>query len=242
VDYKIVRDETPMLTTAIAFPFAGEDCAFSYDASLHIKKPAEDLLVGAYQDVCCAVGWIKQYERTGNRSVICASRESSVYTFSKFRDFYISTAHRCYLDIDKVIHEPPTVEDFRKGGIYSVISCTNFGTNFLVSEPATFTLRYSFTTERGDTELSHLERFCASVKQPLTSMFKHPERAAELSRSESVARLSGENMQLVDLTEDAFVIWNKGDTDGVAGVTLGDEKYEKTIAAHAIETVHISRK
>ena len=239
VDYKIVRDEMPMLTTAIAFPFAGEDCAFSYDASLHIKKPAEDLLLGAYQDVCCAVGWVKQYERAGDRSVICASRESSVYTFSEFRDFYVSTAHRCYLDIDKVIHRPPTVEDFQKGGIYSVISCTNFGTNFLVSEPATFTLRYSFTTESGDAELSRLERFAECIKQPLTSIFKHPERVAELSLRESVAKLSGENMQLVDVADDAFLIWNKGDADGVAGITLGTEVYEKTIAAHAIETVRV---
>lgn len=236
-EYKFTRDETPMLTTAIRFPFGGEDCQFSYDASLHGKKPAEDLLMGAYQDVSCAVGWVKQYEKREDRSVICASREGSVYTFSRFRDFYVSTAHRCYLDIKNVIHTPPTVEDFRKGGVYSVISCTNFGTNFLVSDPATFTLSYSFTTETGDATTERLERFSESVKQPLTSMFKHPERTAALSRSESVASLLGENMYLVDVRDDGFLVWNKGDKDGVATVGLGDVAFEKKIAAHAIELV-----
>ncbi len=239
VDFKFTRDETPMLTTAISFPFAGEDCTFEYDASLHIKKPAEDLLTGAYQDVSCAVGWVKQYEKTSDRSVICASREGSVYTFSEFRDFYVSTAHRCYLDIDKVIHTPPTVDDFKKGGIYSVISCTNFGTNFLVSDPSTFTMNYSFTTESGNAELSRLESFSESVKQPLTSMFKHPERMAELSLSDSVASLSGENMSLVDIDGDSFVVWNKGSADGTAKISLGGEEYEAPIAAHAIEKIRV---
>ena len=172
-------------------------------------------------------------------SVICASREGSVYAFSEFRDFYVSTAHRCYLDIDKAIHTPPTVEDFKTGGIYSVISCTNFGTNFLVSDPATFTVSYSFTTEKGEAGLARLERFSESVKQPLTSMFKHPERAAELSRSESVATLLGDNMSLVDIEGDTFTVWNKGDTDGVAKIALGDKEYEAPVAAREIKTICI---
>lgn len=237
VDYKFMRDETPMLTSAISFPFVGEDCEFTYDASLHIKKPAEDLLTGAYQDVSCAVGWVKQYSGASDRSVICASREASVYTFSEFRDFYVSTAHRCYLDIDKVVHEPPTVEDFKKGGIYSVVSCTNFGTNFLVSDPETATVSYSFTTKSGNAELSALESFSESVKQPLTSMFKHPERAATLDRRGSVAKVEGENISLMDIREDGFVVWNKGDTASEARILLGDGKFSRLIPARTVEII-----
>jgi len=233
--FKVTRDETPMLTTAISFPFAGENCAFEYDASLHIKKPAENLLTGAYQDVSCAVGWVKQYEKTENRSVICVSREASVYTFSAFRDFYVSTAHRCKMDVKKAVHEPPTPRDFTKGGIYSVISCTNFGTNFLVSDPCTFTVSYSFTTERGNAALSALEDFTDQVKQPLSAIFKHPERSGKLGHTDSVASLAGENMRLLDIEEDSFLIWNKGTQAGSASITVGGKMIDKTIAADSVE-------
>lgn len=239
-NYKITKDETPLLTTAIAFPFKAERAEFTFDASLHTAKPAEDILDGAYSDISCLYGWIRQDDMISGNSIICSPSESSVFCMSEFRDIYISTAHRCYMDYEKAVHLPETPDDFRKGNFFSIIDCGNFGTNFALSDTATWVMRFAFTTAFTTDGIEVCERFSESVKNHPQAIFKHPERNGKLPAEFNTMTITGDVSVLYvgnisDGTE--AVLWNRASGDKNIVIAFNGKDSEIKIPADTVKRI-----
>lgn len=241
-DFKIIKDDTPLLTTAIAFPFKAENAEFTFDAPLCAAKPAVHVLHGAYSDIACLYGWVRQDDISTGRSVICSSPDSAVFSLSEFRDIYISTAHRCYMDHEKAVHQPQQPGEFQKGNFFSVIDCGNFGTNFALSDPAVWVMRYSFTTASVNDGIQICERFAESVKNAPQAILKHPERSGSLPDLDSAMTISGELSVLnicMEKNGTEISLWNRMGEEKTAAIAVKEKTVKITVPPDTVKTTFI---
>lgn len=215
-DFRISKDATPLLTTSIAFPFAAQRAHFTYDGTLCTLSPAEQILPGSYSDVLAAHGWLRQTDADG-QTIICSALDSNLWSFSESRDIYISPAHRCVSKPDIMIHPAPTVEQFTRGGFYSLIDCNNFGTNFTVSNPAQWLMRFCFTTNSQEPDDTWCDSFARQAQQGLISIFKYPSHSGNLKRN-SLLTLTGDPVSMLYLRSIGgsyrMAFWNRNRTGG----------------------------
>ncbi len=243
-DFKITKDETPLLTSAIAFPFKAEKADFTFDASLHTAKPAQDILDGAYSDIACLYGWLRQDDSITGHSILCSPSANCVFCFSEFRDIYISTAHRCHMDYDKAVHLQETPDDFRKGNFFAVIDCGNFGTNFVISDPCAWVMRFSFTTASITDGTEACDKFAGTVKNHPQTLFKHPERTGILPIESSTMGISGDVSVLsinhvMNNTE--LILWNRGNEKKTVVLEYENNKTEEIFPPDTIRHLIIKK-
>lgn len=236
-DFKITKDETPLLTAAIAFPFKAERAEFTFDASLNTARPAEDILDGAYSDIACLYGWLRQDDSATGHSIICSPSANSVFCLSEFRDIYISTAHRCHMDYDRAGHSPETPDDFKKGHFFAVIDCGNFGTNFVLSDTSAWVMRYSFTTAMITDGIDICEKFAETVKNHPQTIFKHPERTGMLPSEFSAMKISGDVsvLSINHINKDTeLLLWNRSSEEKTAVIEFNGKKIKDTIPSDTV--------
>ncbi|HBP37507.1 MAG TPA: hypothetical protein DD640_01970 [Clostridiales bacterium] len=213
-DFQISKDATPLLTTYIAFPFAAQRAHFTYDGTLCALSPAERILPGSYSDVLAAHGWLRQADADG-QTTVCSALDGCLFAFSEPRDIYVSPAHRCVSKPEIMIHPAPTAEQFTRGGFYALIDCNNFGTNFTVSSPAQWLMRFRFTTSPREPDDTWCDGFARQVRQGLTALFKHPSRSGCLAKS-SLLELAGDPVSMLYLRSvDSgyrMAFWNRNHT------------------------------
>lgn len=141
IETKIVKNEKPLQTLFMAFPFAGE--GLRYQSVLHEAKPAANLLPGSHSDAIA----IQDYVLCESESLIFSSANAPVVFLSSLWDGYVSPAHRCIASAEQ--HRPLTPDDYRTSHVYSVLSSGNFGTNFFPSQISSATYRFTVAKTRG---------------------------------------------------------------------------------------------
>lgn len=141
LDVRVVKNEKPLQTVFLSFPFKGS--GLRYQGTLFDGKPAEMSLPGAHTDAISVQDWIL----CEDSDIVWNSANAPVVYLSHFWDGYISPAHRCIAD--NRIHQPLKPEAFDTGHIYSMLTCNNFGTNFFPSQLSSAVFSYAFAKLHG---------------------------------------------------------------------------------------------
>lgn len=141
LDVRVVKNEKPLQTVFLCFPFMGD--GVRYQGTLFDGKPAEMSLPGAHTDAIA----VQDYVHCGGSDIVWNSANAPVVYLSHLWDGYISPAHRCIAD--NRIHQPLKPDAFDTGHIYSMLTCNNFGTNFFPSQLSSAVFSYTFAKLHG---------------------------------------------------------------------------------------------
>jgi hypothetical protein len=220
---RVLRDETPLLETHVAFPFALSPARFRYEGVLCHLSPVTDYLPGAYWDQVAVEGWVAASD--DEMSILWSSLDAPIASLGALWPGYVSPAHRCIVP-PRTHHAPVTLEQVREGRIYSNVMSSNFGTNFYCTQAGGALFRYSFTSRPGAVSDAEASLFGRAATVPLEGLFTSQPRERTLPFSDCYARVtpSAVALQALKLAEDGngwiLRLWNPGSAPVLARVEL----------------------
>jgi len=198
VEYRILKDNTPLLNTHILFPFAAERPVFRYESTLSVMEPIMDYLPGSYSDSVAIQNWVKI--KDGNYNILWASLDAPIVELGELWPGYTSPAHRCIVD-ESIKHPPLKLENLVKGWIGSQIFNNNFGTNFSVSQVGDVLFRYVFTTVEGNINDVAAAKFGWENAIPFEHIFTDRNKGRKLPLADCFVELNNENIVFLNLKE-----------------------------------------
>lgn len=208
---RLLRDETPLLETHVAFPFAISPASFRYEGALCHLSPVVDYLPGCYWDAVAVDGWVAVGD--GETSILWSSLDAPMVSLGGLWPGYVSPAHRCILP-ERSRHKPVPLDEARQGVVYSNVMNSNFGTNFYCTQAGSALFRYSLSSRRGPVSDAEASLFGREAMSPLGSIFTAQPRERTLPFADSFARVSPAhvNLQALKLAEDGngYIVrlWN----------------------------------
>jgi hypothetical protein len=168
----VLKSPTPLLESFVAFPFNAPKGRWRYEGPLSVIDPAVDLMPGAYADRLTVQNWLALSD--GEHSVLWSSHDAPVVSLARLWPGRVSPAHSAVVRRD-IEHPRPTAADLVGGGLYSLLTANNFGTNFAVSQSGALLFRYSLTTASGAVGDAEAARQGQELLTPLQTIFtKHP--------------------------------------------------------------------
>lgn len=189
LDMRIVKNEKPLQTIFLAFPFKGT--GIRYQGTLFDGKPATMLLPGSHSDAIAVQDWVY----CEGSDIVWNSANAPIVYLSHLWEGYISPAHRCVAE--KKYHKPLQEDDFNTGYIYSLLTCNNFGTNFFPSQLSSANFTFTFA-KRHNRELS---AWGASVNMAPTTILTDRSRG-ELPSSAELLKIEGVRVLAFKKAED----------------------------------------
>ncbi len=190
---RVLRDATPNLELACAFPFLVEDPRFRYESCAAVVEPLRDQLPGSNTDYYAVQHWAEV--SNARHGVVWASVDAPMAAFGGWWPGYLSGAHHGV--------RPPgyghpflTAGELTRGHIYSLLMTHNYRTNFLNARAGESLFRHAFTT-RGAAAAA----FGWGVADPLLAVWmKGPSVGGPrggLSTSASFCRIDAPNVMLL---------------------------------------------
>ena len=202
---RILKDETPLLSVHIAFPFAaaGPPPLFRYEGSLSVMEPIRDYLPGSYSDNIAVQNWVRINCHT-SYAVLWSSLDAPIVSLGGLWPGYVSPAHACVVR-KNLAHPPLRPEDLKKGWIYSNIFHNNFGTNFAVTQAGSTLFRYVFASHDKLSD-DQAARFGWEAVAPFERIFTERQKGASQPASAGGLSCLPVAESLVQIDDEAVVL------------------------------------
>lgn len=144
LDLHLLKGAKPLQTMFIAFPFAGN--GFRYESVLSEQEPANHIVPGGQSDFLT----VKDYVHVKGSDILWSSSDTGVVSLGGLKKGYLSPAHSCIMEQET--HLPFKEDAFCSGSVYAMLSCNNFGTNFMCSQVFRGVYHFSFGVNKGVTD------------------------------------------------------------------------------------------
>jgi len=186
---RILKDATPLLDVALAFPFLAAKPEFRYEANLAAMAPVNDYLPGSYWNRLTVQNWARVND--GDFSIVWSSRDAPVVSLGELWPDRMSPAHSCYTG--HRIEGPPVPPDrLTNGWIYSNIANSNFRTNFSCTQAGDMLFRYAIASREGAMSDCEAALWGAQTASPLTAIFTEGPRDGALPVSAGFVEVEGD--------------------------------------------------
>lgn len=232
IAYSILKDSTPLLSCAAAFPFAGgKDVSWQYDGPLQNVEKGTGFLPGAADDIIAVQKWLKQ--SSGGYDIVCVSADTAVFSTGSFKSGYLSPAHACIPD--RIRPENPVSGHPEGGGMFALLFSNNFGTNFQAAQSGTCCFQFYLTAGTAITP-EECRRFGDRNLRGLTAVWKHPQRNGGLPARAGLFRMNPD-IDLLFAREEQEGIWIglKNRTGKIQDAGLEAEGREETVRLYTAD-------
>lgn len=194
VSYRMVRDATPGLEVYVAFPLAVADPRFRFEGPGSVIEPLVDQLPGSCTDYYGVGHWADVHnDRFG---AVFSPHDAPMVELGGLFPGAVSQAHHGWT-YPGYGHPFLKVGELKLSHVYSLVSYSNFTTNFLNVQANEFRVCYSLGTHEGDWRKARAWRFGRGALQPpLATFVKGPQRGW-LGATGSFYRLDQPNVILL---------------------------------------------
>jgi hypothetical protein len=142
VALRLVRDSTPNLELACAFPFLVEQPRFRYESCAAVVEPLRDQLPGSNTDYYAVQHWVEV--SNARHGVVWSSVDAPMASFGGWWPGYLSGAHH---GVTPPGYGHPFLKpgELAHGHLYSLLMTHNYRTNFLNARAGESLFRFAFT-------------------------------------------------------------------------------------------------
>lgn len=234
----VLKDPTPLLDVAVAFPFDMPDGRFRIEEPLHVADPTAERLPGAFFNRLVCQDWIKISD--GAASIVWSSLDAPVISIGRLWPHRVSPAH-CPRPPSSMDQPPQDPRDLQGGALYSCISNNNMATNFSVAQSGVLYFRYVMTSAPGDLSDSEAARHGDAAMRPLCAILtKHP-GDRPCPDVQALMEIDNADVRLLALkrAEDGrgriLRLWNPTAELQSAGVTIATASIQDVIVCNVVE-------
>ncbi len=230
----VLKDPTPNLEVAVAFPFDVEGGTYQIEEPLHVTDPAEDRLPGVFSNRLVPQDWVLVRNRLSG--VLWSSLDAPSMSIGQYWPNRVSPAH-CVAPAVTLHLPPQEPEELTGGTIYSCICYNNMMTNFSVNQSGHLYFRYVFRSCSTRAGIEEAQAFGDAAHRPFSAiMTKHP-GVRTLGPAQAYLEIENPALRLITLKEaedgDGMILrlWNPTDKSIETNIQL---------PSHAIASVEIS--
>jgi len=234
----ILKDPTPNLEVAVAFPFAVPKGKYLLDEPLHVADPCEDRLPGAYSNRLAPQDWLWVKNRL--LGVLWASLDAPTISIGEYWPNRVSPAH-CGTPAPYLHLPPQDAEGLEGGSIFSCICFNNMATNFSVNQSGHLYFRYVFKSCSPKLETGQAAAFGDEAVRPFSTLFTKHAGERVLETSQSLMHIENEAIRLVTLkqAEDGegmiLRLWNHTDAQVDTRIHFPGRQIESAHMCNVVE-------
>jgi hypothetical protein len=191
---RALRDSTPMRELYMAFPFQVDAPQFRFEAPGAVVEPIRDQWPGSNTDYYGVGHWVDVF--TDDWGVVWTPIDAPMAELGDLWPGYVSAAHH---GVRGPGYGHPFLRpgELRQGHVYSLLSYSNFRTNFVNVRPGEFLLRYAFGSHRGDWRQGRAQRFGWSAANPPLVVWMSGPQDGSLPSSTSLCQVDAPNVLLL---------------------------------------------